>query len=345
MVTMILIGGMNTNVMARSNEEYQTENQTELVNAATDMLEVLSNDPQMFGITNFDKNSLYLCEGIPTYNISEGIRTKKADVVFYPVMSRNKIIASIVGIIGVNGSMNYSFDVEVAKMINENRKSEFIIVCDQGETFIEKRNSSNKKSNGLTVTGLTKISLGIKLSNTLMSTSMMSYNSYPSAKTNYVDFIGQGSENLCWAACTAMYAKYEGRTPAKTAAQVADLMGIAHDVGGDVFEIQNALSSIFRISSLALTSNISNSDYISLINDDEIIIAAFNPLDGTEELGHVVIMCGYRSSSNGCVAIIRDPNTTSYRMAYQTTLPTTPVYSGYYLYVNSKKMYWINTVK
>jgi len=122
-----------------------------------------------------------------------------------------------------------------------------------------------------------------------------------------VPIVLQGSAGLCWAASVSSKGRFltgQSATLANSPSMIAINAGIGFNDGATIFQTRDALDRTFRIRTSVIGSSPSNMDVVNITQSGRPIITGF--WGGGD--GHMVVIRGFSSSSQGFAVSYMDPN-------------------------------------
>lgn len=346
-VIMIMTLLLSTFTYAKEVEEQQN---VSIVRIAQDMLQVVMNEPEVYGFSGVNVEDLTICKPMRPYKLTgEGLEII-TDVEYYPLLEGKKVVGNFTVCYDEDGEYSVNFDTQFVKELNKfiNKKNDkFILIHNDGELLIKNQNGMQKIATS-NVRDSKEIDLraieakpveyevlevfgAVELSTRDIST----YATSSTYKRLDMLYVPQGVDNNCWAGAAASMGEfYTGIV--KTARYVCDALKIGYNEGGTVNDIRDALSSIYGKSAESGAFILSLSDVVTLIDNDIPIGAGFS----NSSHGHAAIICGYSCGSQGFVGIVRDSNYSSYKLVYETSgnVFKMDYYSSY------GTMKWVNSV-
>lgn len=313
--------------------------------------------PEEFGLPSLSGDTVYLCQPIHPYTISEGELIQCNDIEYYLVKTEVDVFACIT-LCYENGEVaSISLNNTVAKIIRElcNINEEFQIVTENGVVYIKTLEGVLQGTTNAQITDtntdcddiIATISAAPGTMTKLMDRSeLVGIVSSPavarSSRILSVPYVSQEGLPICWAAAAAAFGRYyTGDTYARySASELAAMIGVGNR-GATISEAQTILSSIFHIGTTYYLGRLSNSVMINLFQQGKPILATFyghyndNP---SQNEGHMVVLCGYNDNNTGVNTIIyiRDSNSQSLMSVISTS--NTELKMEYY---PGLTMYWV----
>ncbi|SKC89095.1 papain-like cysteine protease family protein [Maledivibacter halophilus] len=292
------------------------------------LLNNLKSDPEAFGMTGIDFDNLTLSKPIIPYDADNNYATIK-DLVYYPVLENNKIVAIYSVTKSKNGTLTATlgrdFADEINNFISSNNEKFSLVISSDGLHIINNLETAKLEHNNKHKNGHLKIDIKNAPKEIMTSEIKSDYKAnidsstkgamlrgtLPDKYTIHVPVVRQYNDNVCWAACAASVGQYWTNIR-KTARQVCDILGISYSRGGTLSNTEDALEDIYDINAgVNKRSHYEGQEVSEVIHDEgKPIIAGFK---GDGKLGHMVVVCGYRIYSSGKTLTIMDPNYSYYR--------------------------------
>jgi len=310
----------------------QTNPNFDINSKINEFLQIAALEPEEYGLYNVDLNNLEVSDPISPYSYTEnGELEEIKDVNYYFICSNGQPVANV--ILCENDKLSVpsaTFETETALKLSEFLKTnnEFTLIHNNNDLLIL------PLGNELVLSAIQPIDFTQNKVDGIIASS------YPSSYSLNIPYVPQGNNGLCWAASVASVGKYKTNI-SKTAKEVADQMGVGYNEGANIYLASEALSNVFGIRSTAVSGYFRNiSDIADVLLTGNPIIAGFS----NSSSGHMVVISGYRASTQEAVLLIRDPNSSSTKMVSSGT----DNYGNYTwlmsYYSDVGTMYWYESV-
>lgn len=354
MVVIILSSTSMISATATSNTITSEDIESLMDTKLHELFITLKTVPEELGLTVSDVEDAYVGQSFSIANITaDGDCEAAYNILYLPIVSNNEIIA-FASVHKDNEGYSCSIGKKFAKQLEEILKStncnvaiianemdiiavdsedntEFVIdyVYDKEVENYNFEEVSNY-NNVINVTSIYNKSYDLPVVTPPMTKAYNYFNSYP--------IVYQGNYNICWAAVAASMIMYEmpSQYPELYATAVCNKIGHDYDAG-TIEDTRNALRAY-------LPSTYTPTIYYRSLTQNEIIseIDSNDPaaifLSRGSSMGHVVAMCGYRSTSTSFQVRYMDPNFAEFEFAYYESTGFDFVYGGY-------SYSWIYTIK
>lgn len=354
MVAIILSSSFMISATATSNSITSEDIENLMDTKLYELFITLKTVPEDLGLTLNDVDDAYVGQSFSIANITaDGDCEPVYNILYLPIISNNNIIAFAsvhkdaegyscsIGkkfaeqldeiLKSTNGNVAIISDDMDILTVDSESNSDYIIDCvddEEEKSYVyEDVSNYNNIINGSSIYNKT---YDLPVVTPPMTRAYNYFNSYP--------IVYQGNYNICWAAVAASMIMYEmpSQYPELYATAVCNKIGHTYDVG-TVEDTRDALRAY-------LPSSYTPTIYYRSLTQNEIIseIDSNDPaaifLSRGSNIGHVVAMCGYRSTSTSFQVRYMEPNYAEFEFAYYESSGFDFVYGGY-------SYSWIYTIK
>ena len=355
MVGIILSSSFLISASATSNTITSEDVENLMDSKLNELFVTLKTVPEDLGLTVNDVEDAYVGQSFSIANVTENGDYEAAyNILYLPVISNNEVIA-IASVHkdsdGFSCSIGKKF-AEQLEIVIKSTNGNFALVADEMDIIaVDTANNTEfivdyvnndtvdtyiyedvcDYNNIINAAYFYNKSYDLPVATPSMSRAYNYFTSYP--------IVYQGDYQICWAAVVASMVMYElpSQYPELFATHVCNKIGHSYTAGGvdDVTEALDAyLPNSYTISHIdrALTKN----EVISEVDAND--PAAVFLLPNSGGIGHVVAMCGYRSTSTTFQIRYMDPYYQEFDFAYYEN-------SSFDFVIGNSSYYWRETVK
>lgn len=327
----------------------------DVLDFAASYIEAVNEDPSLYGMAGVDTKNLFIGYEMPVYSGKEGNISKDDSQSIYPILEGKKVVSILTVNRAEDGSTTYYFGSDYSKNVNKflskNKTKSLAVYLEDDKIFLisskakeevfefkfdKNEVSSNKRGASIETPGENLQIADVEYSEVKSATpiEVLANADYsvmataPTSKTCNVAFVQQTHGGTCWACTVSSIGKYR-TTINKTQEYICDKLGKDYELGGNVYDMKNAFSTIYGLSSYVAMTAPSDQMIIDKIVANKPIAAGFT----NSKAGHAVAVCGYKGSSSGLGIVMMDPNRSSYRVAFKSG-------SKYSINTSAGTMYW-----
>lgn len=355
MVGIILSSSFLISANATSNTITSEDVETLMGSKLNELFITLKTVPEDLGLTLSDVEDAYVGQSFSIANVTaEGDYEAAYNILYLPVISNNEVIA-VASVHkdsdGFSCSIGKKF-AEQLEVVIKSTNGNFALVADEMDIIaVDTANNTEfivdyvnndtvdtyiyedvcDYNNVINAAYIYNKSYDLPVATPPMTRAYNYFNSYP--------IVYQGNYNICWAAVVASMVMYElpSQYSELYATHVCNKIGHSY-TAGSVSDVMNALEAYLPSSyniafvSRALTKN----EVISEIDSND--PAAIFLTTSNATMGHVVAMCGYRSTSSSFQVRYMDPYFQEFEFAYYES-------SGFDFVFGTTSYTWVYTVK
>lgn len=329
MITLVLCAVLTLSVNYAPAKAQSTDCDTYVLQQAYEFMQIVTEDAATFGLSSSAKE-FTLSQCIPVYNVTEGKFTQSSDVDLYFVLDGKTPVGELT-VIKDEADLEpaVQFSTDLANTYKTYGKDQFTVVLGDKTPYFCQNSATNTQIVSTTaITNQGSTSTGIKRA--------ASRASYPTSYYANLPIVNQGNYGVCWAAALASVGQYRTGI-VKTPFEVADYMGIGYDDGGNAYDIQEALQSIYGVTATIVGGALSTTQLKQYLTNGYGIVGSFFTADYSA--GHAVGINGYKVSGTKTYVSIMDPNYTSYVLISPGT--DADGYSTWYFsYTGYGRFYW-----
>lgn len=310
--------------------------------------------PDYFQLPSVDGKSLYICNAINPYRVSDDELVNCENIEYYLVRTEDEYFACITLLYADGQLLSASLNLDVSEEISNSCtiNDSIQIIVQDGNIYIRTANGlTNSRNNNADISDSKEqlVLQGI-IATSKMRTEVPSIKSQltgivnnpvipRSTKMLNVPYVSQEGMNICWAAAGAAFGRYyTGNSYTHlSASALARLMGHEATKAG-MQTTRQMLSSIFNVNTTYYPGRLSNGTSINLFQQNKPILAGFYGyiIASNEEAGHMVVLCGFDDGWTGgqVTYYVRDSNTENIMsvISYSNTELAMDYYSGLVMY-------------